>query len=85
MNTGNQQFDGNVAVAGNAAVGGNLNVNGRTLFKQDLKVEGYLDAKNVRTPNVGLFLDEETLAANHPRPRNGMYALVGDSLPAKLY
>lgn len=60
-------------VGGSAAVGGNM------------KVSGWLDAPNLRGMCVGLFADEDALNSAYPRPRPGMYALVGDTVPAAVW
>lgn len=60
-------------VVGSAAVGGNM------------KVAGWLDAPNLRGMCVGLFANEDALKSVYPRPRPGMYALIGDTVPAAVW
>jgi hypothetical protein len=62
-----------VKAAGNMSVKGNL------------KVEGWLDAVNVKGPNKGLFTDVKSLREAFPMPHDGWWALVGYSLPAAIY
>ena len=78
-------IDGDVTVGRNAAMGGDVLAQGDAHVKGNLKVDGWLDAPNVKQPCMGLFATEETLKAAYPRPRNGWWALVGDTLPAAVY
>lgn len=55
------------------------------LVKGDLRVEGWLDAPNIRGFHKGLFPTIESLFAAYPRPLPGWAALVGSSLPADVY
>ena len=76
---------GALVVARSALVGGRLDVKGGAAVTGNLKVSGWLDAPNLRGMCVGLFSDEEALVSVYPRPRDGMYALVGDSIPAAVW
>lgn len=53
--------------------------------RRDLKVEGWLDAPNIRGFLKGLYASPEDLYDAWPRPANGWAALVGDTLPARVY
>lgn len=55
------------------------------IIKEDLRVEGWLEAPNIRPFLKGLFASVESLMATYPRPLAGWAALVGTSLPAPLY
>lgn len=74
-----------LAVGRSATIGGRLDVANTATVGGTLKVRGWLDAPNVRGMCVGLFADAEALNKAWPRPRNGMYALVGDSVPADVW
>lgn len=50
-----------------------------------LRVDGWLDAPNIKHFLKGLFPDIESLVAAYPRPLPGWAALVGRSLPADIY
>lgn len=79
------ELEGDLSVGRHLGVGGNMNVQGNATIKKNLKVEGWLDAKNIKGPNKGLYPDEAKLRKAYPLPRDGWWALVGDSLPATLY
>lgn len=80
-----KQIDGDVAVGRNVSVGGNATVRGSATIGHNLKVEGWLDAKNIKGPNKGLFATPEKLREAYPRPHDGWIALVGTTLPAPVY
>lgn len=80
-----KQIDGDVSVGRNVAVGGDANVQGSMRVGHNLKVEGWLEAKNIKGPNKGLFLNITKLNQAYPMPHDGWCALVGDTLPAALY
>lgn len=80
-----KQIDGDVAVGRNVSAGGNANIQGNVRIGHNLKVEGWLDAPNIKGPNKGVFLNEDQLKEAYPVPRKGWWALVGDILPAPLY
>ena len=51
----------------------------------DLVVGGVLRAKNVKQPNCGLFDTVAALKAAYPTPEVGMWATVGNTVPAAVY
>lgn len=77
--------EGDVAVSRDAIVGGHAIVRGNARVGHNLTVEGWLDAPNIKVPNKGYFKSEADLKGNYPHPRNGWWALVGESLPAPVY
>lgn len=79
------ELEGDLSVGRHLGVGGNANVQGNATVKKNLKVEGWLDAKNIKGPNKGIFLDVVKLREAYPLPHDGWWALVGKSLPAPLY
>lgn len=54
-------------------------------IQNDLTVAGYIRAKGIKQPCLGLFLSEDSLTAKWPEPEVGMWALVGDRFPATVY
>lgn len=80
-----KEIDGDVAIGRNVTIGGRATVRGNVKVGHNLRVEGWLDAPNVKGPNKGVFLTEDDLKSAYPRPQNGWWALVGDTLPAPLY
>lgn len=80
-----KQIDGDVAVGRNVIVGGKATFRGSTTIGHNLIVEGWLDAKNIKGPDKGLYRSVTKLREAYPRPHDGWCALVGESLPAQLY
>lgn len=81
----NKQIDGDVAVGRDMYCGGNAHVSGSAVVKHNLRVEGWLDARNIKGAGKGLFTTVENLDEQYPRPHNGWWALVGSTLPAAIY
>lgn len=85
MEKTNNQIRGDLSVCCSATVAGRLTAAGNAVVKGNLKVDGWLDAKNLRLPCKGLFADAESLVRAFPRPMPGWWALVGGTLPAAIY
>lgn len=85
MSYESKHIDGDVSVGRNAAIGGDATVQGKTHLKGNVKVDGWLEAKNIKAANKGLFVTIEKLKAAYPFPHDGWWALVGTSLPAPIY
>ncbi|MDE6693181.1 MAG: hypothetical protein K2K05_07320, partial [Muribaculaceae bacterium] len=81
----NNQIKGDLEVCCSATVAGRMVARGAALIKGNLRVEGWLDAKNVRAPCKGLFADMDALTSAYPEPMAGWWALVGKKLPARIY
>ncbi|MCM1079088.1 MAG: hypothetical protein NC344_05605 [Bacteroidales bacterium] len=79
------QIDGDVSVGRNVSMGGDATVQGKGHFKGNVRIDGWLEARNIKGENKGLFLTLDALKAAYPFPQKGWYALVGDSLPADVY
>lgn len=79
------QIDGDVSVGRDVAVGGKVTVQGRSHFKGNVKVEGWLDAKNIKGANKGIFTSVKKLKEAYPLPHDGWWAIVGTSLPGPIY
>lgn len=80
-----KEITGDAALSGRATVGKDASVGGTLTVKHDLVVEGYLEAPNIRGAGKGLYLTEDALRAKYPRPQDGWWALVGDTVPAIVY
>lgn len=80
-----RQIEGDVAVGRNVNIGGDANIQGHVRVGHNLRVEGWLEARNVRASNKGVFRTPEELTEAYPAPRNGWWAIVGDELPGPLY
>ncbi|MDE6345372.1 MAG: hypothetical protein K2L55_01715 [Muribaculaceae bacterium] len=81
----NKQIDGSVAVVRNVAIGGRATVRGSAVIGHDLKVEGRLEARNIKGSDKGLFKTATNLNEAYPNPQVGWWALVGETLPAQVY
>lgn len=81
----NNQIKGDLEVCCSATVAGRMVARGAALIKGNLKVEGWLDAKNVRAPCKGLFANVDALTSSYPEPMPGWWALVGNTIPARIY
>ncbi|MBQ9076252.1 MAG: hypothetical protein IJY31_00190 [Muribaculaceae bacterium] len=76
---------GNAAISGNVSIGGRIISQGNGHIKGNLKVEGWLDAPNIKSPCKGLFTSLDKLQSLYPSPSSGWWALVGTTLPADIY
>jgi hypothetical protein len=79
------QIDGDVSVGRNVATGGKLDVAGSATIGHNLKVEGWLEAANIKGANKGIFLTVEELREAYPNPHDGWMAGVGSSTPFTAY
>lgn len=71
-----KQIDGDVAVGRNVSAGGDANIQGNARVGHDLIVEGWLEAKNVKSANKGLFATVTALREAYPQPHDGWFAGV---------
>lgn len=83
--TKNTVFKGSATIGKNLTIGGRADISGDVRLSHDLRVEGWLDARNIRGAGVGFFESVEKLEKAYPEPKNGWYALVGEELPAEVY
>lgn len=72
----NTHIDGDVSYQRNITAGGSLNIQGSARFGHGVIVEGWLEAKNIKGANKGLFGSYDTLFNTYPRPENGWFAGV---------
>ena len=79
------QVDGDVSVGRNVAIGGSATVQGNTHLKGNVKVDGWLDAKNIKGANKGIFTTIKKLREAYPMPHDGWWAIVGKALPGPIY
>ncbi|MEG2599544.1 MAG: hypothetical protein RSA66_08730, partial [Muribaculaceae bacterium] len=79
------QIDGDVSIGRNVTLGGKVTVQGSSQFKGSLKVDGWLDAKNIKGANKGIFTSIVKLKEAYPMPHDGWWAIVGSTLPGPIY
>ena len=79
------QLDGDVSVGRDTSIGGNITIQGGGRIKGTLVIDGWLDAKNIKGSNKGIFTTVEKLREAFPRPHDGWWAIVGKSLPSPIY
>lgn len=77
--------EGDISIGRHVGIGGNANVRGNVVVHMNMKVEGWLDAKNIKGSNKGIFTTVEKLREAFPRPHDGWWAIVGKSLPSPIY
>lgn len=80
-----KQVNGDMSVTRNVHVGSNVNIRGCIKIGHDVKIDGWLDAPNIRGACKGFFLDEKDLKAAYPKADKGDYAFVGDTLPCVIW
>lgn len=85
MSVKNEKFDGSVIIGRDLTLGGGVVTKGSSTFEKNLRVEGWLDAPNLRGACKGLFATEEKLNEMYPNPEDGMWAMVGETIPAYVY
>lgn len=79
------QIDGDVSVGRNVAIGGKADISGSVSIGHNLKVEGWLEAPNIKGANKGIFLTVQELREAYPNPHDGWLAGVGASTPFAAY
>lgn len=87
MSVKSTQLHGDVSVGRNVAIGGRANVQGSATVHHNLRVDGWLDAKNVKCVNKGVFPTIDALLLRYPNGTlaDGCWAIVGGSLPGELW
>lgn len=71
-----KQIDGDVAVSRDVNIGGKATIRGSAKVGHNLTVDGWLEAKNIKGPNKGLFKTAAQLREAYPNPHEGWWALV---------
>lgn len=79
------QIDGDVSVGRNVAMGGKAEIAGSVTIGHNLKVDGWLEAPNIKGANKGVFLSVQALREAYPNPHDGWMAGVGASTPFAAY
>lgn len=54
-------------------------------MQNNLTVAGYIRAKGIKQPCLGLFASLTALETKWPNPEVGMWAVVGDTMPGPIY
>lgn len=85
MSNTNKTVAGDLNVERHITAGGDLTVRGQAKICHDLKVEGWLEARNIKGPAKGLFGSVTQLEERYPHPQDGWWAMVGESVPAPIY
>lgn len=81
----NHHIPGDLSVSRNANIGGNTTIHGSQHVKGNVKVDGWLEARNIKGSNKGIFQSESKLRSVYPSPLDGWWAIVGNSLPGDIY
>ena len=71
-----KQIDGDVSVGRNATLGGRARIAGSVSVGHNLKVDGWLEAPNIKSTNKGVFKRLEDLTKAYPTPQRGWIAGV---------
>lgn len=77
--------DGDVSIGRNVNIGGRTTQQGDMHVKGSIKIDGWIDAKNIKSACKGLFRSESDLTNAYPEPRNGWWAIIGDTIPGIIY
>ena len=85
MSIKNESVQGDLSVSRNITAGGKFQSRGNATFDHDVQIKGWLEVSNLKDVCKGLYATEEALKAAYPRPTNGWFAYVGDTLPADVY
>lgn len=76
----NTEIDGNLSVGRKITAGGDLTVRGKATFGHDVKVDGWLEAPNIKDINKGIYLSYNDLLVHYPTPRDGWLAGVVETV-----
>ena len=79
------QIDGDVSIGRNIAMGGKAEIAGSVHVGHNMKVDGWLEAPNIKGANKGIFLTVQELREAYPNPHDGWMAGVGASTPFTAY
>lgn len=71
-----QQISGDIALGRHATIGGDATISGSAKVRHNLKVEGWLEADNIRGASKGLYVTQKKLLDSYPQPQPGWWALV---------
>lgn len=76
MSIKSTSYPGDLSAGRNLTCGGDLSVRGNAVVNSNLRVSGWLEARNVKCANKGVFGSEQELKESYARPRPGWWALV---------
>lgn len=79
------QIDGDVSIGRNLSMGGKANIQGSVHVGHNMRVDGWLEAPNIKGANKGIYLTVEELRRAYPNPHDGWLAGVGASTPFTAY
>lgn len=79
------QIDGDVSIGRNLSMGGKANIQGSVHVGHNMRVDGWLEAPNIKGANKGIYLTVEALRSAYPNPHDGWLAGVGASTPFTAY
>ena len=79
------QIDGDVSIGRNLSMGGKANIQGSVHVGHNMRVDGWLEAPNIKGANKGIYLTVEELRSAYPNPHDGWLAGVGASTPFTAY
>ena len=78
-------IDGDVSSGRNLSMGGKADISGSVHVGHNMKVDGWLEAPNIKGANKGIFLTVQELREAYPNPDDGWMAGVGASTPFAAY
>lgn len=68
----------------NISAGGDVNIDGNATIGHNLKVQGWLEAPNIKDSNKGIFSTYVALGAAYPNPQDGWFAFVGSGTSLEM-
>lgn len=77
--------DGDLLVNHDVHIGGESITHGKASFKDAVRIEGVLFAKNIDSCNKGLFDSLDALSMAYPNPSDGWWAVVGIGYPGNIH
>lgn len=80
MSYKNTEIEGDLAVGRHIVAGGNMNIRGNAKIGHNLKVEGYLEAPNIKDINKGVFVSYQELLTHYPTAKDGWLAGVVETI-----
>lgn len=73
-----KEIDGDVSIGRNVSAGGQATIRGSVTIGHNLKVDGWLDAPNIKCVNKGMYKTYAELCTVYPVPHSGWWAVVTD-------
>lgn len=81
----NKAIGGSMDVGKKLAVGLDINVGRNGRVGGDFRIEGWLEARNIKGAFKGLYEDLDSLRRAWPKPKAGWWAIVGATVPGPLF